>query len=152
MCSFFETKVITIFSLLDFLNRIVIPFSLMTVSSLLLIKPLLDSNNNQETSKSLTICSILLNISSISLTIPVLLKSLFSITESSFTFTFWIFYLSYSVKFYIILCTHPSVLEQFLILFRLRSPTDESVQIRYTHIQLNNTESNQEVLQNVILI
>lgn len=141
ICSFFETRIIPIFSLLDYLNRIVIPFSLMIVSLFLLIKLLLNSNESQ-TNKNLTIGSIVLNVANISLTMPIILKSFFSMSGISLAFASWIFYSSYAVNFYIIIFTHPLVLNRFLILFRLRSSTNETIQIRYTHIQHINTESN----------
>ena len=77
------------------------------------------------------------------------MNSFFSINEFSFSFTLYVFYVSYAVNFYIILATNSSIRNEFLIMFKCSKPTMTSMnQIIYDRIEANtNTNHNETETQ-----
>jgi hypothetical protein len=148
ICSFISSGLVTFLTYMDLVNRVICPFILMIILIILLIKPLLfnnnnNNNNNNNENHNLIITSIFLNIYNIFLTLPILLNSFFSINEFSFSFTLYVFYVSYAVNFYIILATNSSIRNEFLVMFKCSKPTMTSMnQIIYDRIEANTNSNN----------
>jgi hypothetical protein len=146
ICSFISSGLVTFLTYMDLVNRVIFPFILMIILIILLIKSLLfNNNNNNNENHNLIITSIFLNIYNIFLTLPILLNSFFSINEFSFSFTLYVFYISYAVNFYIILATNSSIRNEFLIMFKCSKPTMTSMnQIIYDRIEANTNTNHNE--------
>lgn len=145
MCSFINSILVTVLSYMDLINRVIIPFILMLVCSVLLLACLYSQSvfNN----KNLVVTSVLLNLTNIILTLPILLNSFLSISDFSFTFTLYIFYSSYAINFYLLILSNSLVRNELLVLLKLKSCNDEDYQIRYLQIQCVSSEFNTDATE-----
>jgi hypothetical protein len=156
MCSFTDSDIDVILSWMDLINRVLVPFLLMIIFSILLIHSIFSSSNriltNYTTSENMTfkkdiklsITSLLLNLFYILLCLPISINDFVNFTEFYFTFTLYVFYMSYAVNFYIILISNSLVRREFLILFKIISATEQNYVVRYIQIDTDsiNTRGN----------
>ena len=117
---------------MDLLNRVIVPSILMVIASALLIKSvyqlrmgeftehLNQSNGNGNKEVRLAITSITLNIIYIFLTLPMPLALLFGdyLNDYFLIFMFYLFSLSYSLNFYILLVMNSLFRSEFFLIFR----------------------------------
>jgi hypothetical protein len=119
---------------MDFINRILIPFSIMTISSILLIVTVFTSrvrvmkfhvtNNNDQLKRDLklAITSISLNIVYIMLNLPILIveyiETDYDENEDWFNLALCVFFLSYALNFFIITTSNSFIRKEVFIFFK----------------------------------
>ena len=121
---------------MDLVNRVVIPFVLMTIFTIILIDFIFQSrkrihqknysskqNRNFQKDIKFAITSIALNVVYVLFNLPV---SIFLILPNYYLYLtypalLFLFYSSYAVNFYIILITNSLIRNEFLILIKLRN-------------------------------
>ena len=132
ICDFVDADAINLISYMDLVLRVLLPFFLMIISSLTLAYSLLKSRQRivknflteeEQTFKKeikLAASSIGLNLIYIVTQLPVSITIFGSQYYSSavYIFTYYLFYASYSVNFYIVLATNSLFRAKFLSLFK----------------------------------
>ena len=132
MCDFVDTHAVNLISYMDLAMRVIIPFSIMFVFSLLLSYAMFASRKrivenflaeeNQTFYKEIRLAtsSICLNLIYIFLQLPVSLTIFYGeyFNNLFYVFTYYLFYLSYAVNFYILLPTNTLFRHTFFNLFK----------------------------------
>ena len=119
ICSFGqESKLDSVLAYLDLLNRVVIPFSLMLVSSILLIVCIFKSRQRVLTNYTslenkifkrdvrLAFTSLILNCFYVAFNLPLSFNELFEDLDFYYAFSVYMFYASYGVNFYLVLISN----------------------------------------------
>lgn len=129
-CTFIDVFSLQLYSYMDLVNRAMVPFLLMIISSIMLTYSLFSSRkkiasaDTKRLRKDLkfTTSSIFLNLVYIFLQMPVSVTIFMpNYWESTlYVFSLYLFYASYSVNFYIMLIFNSIFRQQFLILIGLR--------------------------------
>jgi hypothetical protein len=115
ICSFGdESKLDSVLAYLDLINRVVLPFILMLVSSILLIvcifksrQRVLKNYTNLENKifkrdVRLAFTSLILNCFYVTLNLPLSFNELFEVHDVHYAFSVYMFYASYGVNFYLV--------------------------------------------------
>ena len=114
ICDFMDSNSRQILNYIDTVNRVIIPFILMSICSGLLCisiirisKRIIENfmpNNNKRFYKDIktALSLIFLNLLYIVLTLPISISTYSSFSDFFFVFTFYLLYLSYSVNFYVV--------------------------------------------------
>jgi len=136
VCDFISTQSQLVLGNMDLVNRVVIPFVLMTIFTIILIDFIFQSrkrihqknysskqNRNFQKDIKFAITSIALNVVYVLFNLPV---SIFLILPNYYLYLtypalLFLFYSSYAVNFYIILITNSLIRNEFLILIKLRN-------------------------------
>ena len=121
---------------MDLVNRVVLPFIFMFFFSVLLIYSIFKSRKNVVDSfissrnkkfqklKRLAITSMFMNIAFISLELPMTITLLIQDTTTAWTvysqFTYYVFYMSYSVNFYVMFMSNSLFRKEFFEIFRFK--------------------------------
>ena len=125
-CNFIDSKAQEILSWMDLANFVIVPFSLMTIISLLLIYTIFASrrrtggsvlsNRNLNKDIKFSITCLALNLIFLILNLPLAIIGLFPVNYSSsfYSFFYYLFMFSYAVNFYCILLTNKKVCKQFI--------------------------------------
>lgn len=112
VCVFTDPQAQIILSFLDVFNLLLIPFSIMFVSSIILIITIYISRKRAQSENEISkkdirfsITSISFNIGFLVLNLPLAIVCFFTTNFSDYTFytTYYLFYASYAINFYIIL-------------------------------------------------
>lgn len=148
-CGFANPRGQLIISLMDLLNRVLVPSALMFLSSNLIVcliyklrtriianfKPTEVNNFNRDI--RLAVSSILMNLIFIVFNLPISITLFLPFEANSFLITFYLYYLSYAVNFYIILHTNQVYRHEALVLFKLKHTTriNHDLEMDITHMQ-----------------
>jgi hypothetical protein len=143
-CTYKTAEQLMIISIMDTINRVLIPFSLMFISSFLLIYCLFKSrtrivenflaeeNKTFYTEIRLATVSISLNLIFLFLNMPVCVISLFPniANENIFLYSYYLFYFSYAINFYILLLSNSLFRDEFLNLFKKTKIIEDHIEIQ----------------------
>lgn len=133
-------------SYMDMVNRVLIPFILMTISSILLVYSIFRSRSrvfkNYTTMENrvfkkdlkLAMTSLLLNFFYIVLSLPVSIIELLDYSHIAHELGMSLFYATYSVNFYVVLVSNILFREEFLLFMNIKTKyhSPSSFIIRYT--------------------
>ncbi len=139
-----KTNEITYYTM-DLVNRVIIPFLFMSTTTLLLIYTVFRSrkrmitkystpnfkNSRRDIKFSVTI--LLLNLTYITLMLPLCIVNFFPFyfeSDFSICFSYFLFYMSYGVNFYIILISNSLVKKEFLNMLKQESYQKDAKQIK----------------------
>ncbi len=135
MCSFIKEEFQEIVSYMDFIVRVIIPFFLMSLFTLLLIITIFNSRkktsrfktrsrHNQTFSRDIrfAITSILLNIIFLIFQLPLSIYVLFPdyFSDLYYMFDIYLLYACYSTNFYLILISNTLFRKEFYLMFKFR--------------------------------
>jgi hypothetical protein len=132
VCDFFDSNASLVLSWLDLANYVMMPFILMVIFSFLIICTIFQSrrtvflnriaNRNLNRDIKFSLTCLILNILYLTLNMPNAIINLFSINYSNilFSFTYYLFFLSYAVNFYIVILTNTKIRKQFFTLFSIK--------------------------------
>jgi len=126
-CEFVNLEIQMLLNLIDTVNRVLLPFILMTVFTFLLIFTIVRSsqritqnlstpnqNNRLKRDIKISISLIFINIFYIILALPVSVAANSSFSSFGFVITLYIAYSAYAINFYLILFTNSLVSNEFL--------------------------------------
>lgn len=130
-CTFATNDSLVMYSWMDLVNRAIVPTILMTMGTILLSHSIFQSrtrvagnqsiteNKNFKKDMKFTVTSIFLNLVYVLLNLPISITIFFPNyqTSSVYVFSFFLFYLSYGVNFYIILTFNSMIRNEFLSFF-----------------------------------
>lgn len=143
-CTFIDKFSLDLFSYMDLINRAVVPFVLMILSTILLTHSIFKSRHrisgtgvNESDRKrfrkdlKFTITSIFLNLVYIFLQMPVSITIFFPNYWISpvYVFSLFLFYASYAVNFYTIITFNSIVRNEFLVLFGLNTIANKTTTV-----------------------
>ena len=136
LCQFKNSDYQMIGSWMDLINRVLLPFIFMVFFSVLLIYLIFKSRRNVMNSfissqskkfqkvKRLAITSMLMNIAFVLLEMPVAITQFINNTTTVWTvydqFTFYLFYMSHAVNFYVMFFSNLLFRRKFFSIFRLK--------------------------------
>jgi hypothetical protein len=143
-CSYRKTEQLMLISVMDATNRVLIPFSLMLASSLLLIYCLFKSRTRivenflAEENKTfyieirLATVSISLNLIFLLLNIPYCIVRLFPSfsNQNIFLYSYYLFYFSFAINFYILLLSNSLFRAEFFNLFKKTKKNGENLEMQ----------------------
>ncbi len=143
-CTYKTAEHLMIISIMDTINRVLIPFSLMLISSFLLIYCLFKSrtrivenflaeeNKTFYTEIRLATVSISLNLIFLFLNIPICVNDLVPkiSNENIFLYSYYLFYFSYTINFYILLLSNSLFMNEFLNLFKKSKKIEDHVEFQ----------------------
>ena len=143
-CTYKTAEHLMIISIMDTINRVLIPFSLMFISSFLLIYCLFKSrtrivenflaeeNKTFYTEIRLATVSISLNLIFLFLNMPFCVISLFPniSNENIFLYSYYLFYFSYAINFYILLLSNSLFRDEFLNLFKKTKIIEDHIELQ----------------------
>ena len=133
-CTFNDPTALVVLSYMDLVNRAIIPSLLMIICSIWLSFLIFKSRKRVSKNKSIkenknfqrdlkfTMTSIFLNLVYVFLNLPISITIFFPNYQQStiYVFSFFLFYLSYGINFYIIITFNSLIRNQFLIFLRIR--------------------------------
>lgn len=134
VCRIDSLELMLVVSLLDLVNRVIVPFTVMFVCSILLIYSLFESrsrivenflaeeNKTFFTEIRLATTSLSLNLIYILLNLPISIIDIFPqiYTLNLFIYSYYLFYLSYALNFYILLLSNSLFRKEFFNFLNLR--------------------------------
>ncbi len=148
-CHFVDSLHELILSLMDLINRVLVPCVLITLSTCMLLHCIFKSrhrvlknytiaeNRNFKKDIKLTFTSVCLNVIYVLLVVPLPIfllvngaKESKTVSDACFYIFFILFYVSFGVNFYVILVSNSLFRSQFINLFKLQSPNNKLVKIQ----------------------
>lgn len=153
-CHFGEQlQIDSILSFMDLFNRVLMPFILMTISSILLVLSIFRSRKrvyrnyttmeNRVFKKDLRLAftSLILNLCYIAFNLPISISELMNLSDFYYVFSLYMFYASYALNFYVVLFSNFIFREEFLLFLNFKNNLQSYYVVRYTTTVKNSKET-----------